>query len=215
MSGMDEARKEGSTSPEGDHCPICLAVYLPNFEAQTECGHKFCRQCIVSVLKASRPQWLAKCPLCRETISAFNTRCGGQKLVELPKTLFGGIYVQGTEGLASYHFAEQESYISYSAAPFFWRLDDGSPPPVRKPFLNTSYDMETRTFRGIINWSPVNWNGNSKWVYRIVFSEDFMTIESGEVIMYDAQGEETAETHVYGQHLFYMRVFDIEQLISQ
>ena len=136
--------------------------------------------------------------------------------MELPKTLFGGIYVQGgTEGLASYHFAEQESYISYSAAPFFWRLDDGSPPPVRKPFLNTSYDMETRTFRGIINWSPVNWNGNSKWIYRIVFSEDFMTIESGEVITYDAQGEETAETHVYGQHLFYMRVFDIEQLISQ
>lgn len=42
-----------------------------------------------------------------------------------------------------------------------------------------------------------------------------MTIESGEVITYDAQGEETAETHVYGQHLFYMRVFDIEQLISQ
>jgi len=62
--------------------------------------------------------------------------CGGQKLVEYPTTIFGGIYIQwNMEGLASYHFEEEESYISYSAAPPYWRLDDGSPPPVRKLLL--------------------------------------------------------------------------------
>lgn len=35
-------------------------------------------QCIVNVLKASQPLWLAKCPCCRQTISPFNMVCGGQ-----------------------------------------------------------------------------------------------------------------------------------------
>ena len=69
------------------------------------------------------------------TISPFNMVCGGQKLVEYPTAIFGDIYIQcNMEGLASYHFEEEESYISYSAAPPYWQLDDGSPAPVRKPF---------------------------------------------------------------------------------
>ena len=216
MAKEGELPREGSTSPEGDQCPICFAVYLAESAVETNCGHKFCRQCIVNVLKASQPLRLAKCPCCRQAISPFNMVCGGQKLVEYPTTIFGGIYIQwNMEGLASYHFEEEESYISYSAAPPYWRLDDGSPPPVRKPFLNSSYNMDTRTFRGTIDWSLVNWHGNSKWVYRIVFSEDFMAIDSGEVVIYDSQGEETNEACVYGQQIFYERSLDIEQLISQ
>jgi len=125
-----------------------LCSVLAKSVVETNCGHMFCRQCIVNVLKASQPMRLAKCPCCRQTISPFNMVCGGQKLVEYPTTIFGGIYIQcNMEGLASYHFEEEESYISYSAAPPYWRLDDGSPPPVKKPFLNSSYNMDTRTFR--------------------------------------------------------------------
>ena len=131
--------EEGSTSPEGDQCPICFAVYLAESAVDTDCGHTFCWQCIVNVLKASQPLWLAKCPCCRQTISPFSMVCSGQKLVEYPTTIFGGVYIQcNMESLASYHFKEEESYILYSAAPPYWHLDDGSPPPVRKPFLNSS-----------------------------------------------------------------------------
>ena len=73
--------------------------------------------------------------------------------------------------------------------------------------------MDTRTFRGTVDWSLINWYGNSKWVCRIVFSEDFMAIDSGEVFMYDSQ-EESNEVYAYGQHLFYVRLLDVEQLIS-
>ena len=117
------------------------------------------------------------------------------------------------EGLAIYYFEEEESYISYSTAPLYWHLGDGSPPPVRKPFLNSSYDMDTRTFRGTVDWSLVHWHGNSKWVYRIVVSEDFMAIDNGEVVMYDSQ-EENNEVYAYGQHLFHVRLLDVEQLVS-
>jgi hypothetical protein len=120
-------------------------------------------------------------------------------------TIFGGVYLQGDrEGLASYHFNEDGSYISYKAAPPAWRLDDGSPPPVTKPFLNATYDPSIRTFRAIVDWSSVNFSGAAQWIYRIVFSEDFTIIESGEVLSYGAEGEKK-RWHIYEQDLFYVR----------
>ena len=169
---------------------------------------------MVDVLKASVPQDRANCPYCRQVISVFDVICNGEALIKRPDTIFGGIYVQGnTIGLASYHFQEEESYISYSAAPPFWRLDDGSSPPVRKPFENSSYDPLTRTFNAVVHWSPVTFHGDLKWNYRIVFSEDFMTISGGEVTAYQNKNV-PSDVHVYGQHLVYARVFDIDELLA-
>lgn len=195
---------------EGDKCPICLVASLNENEltVETKCGHSFCMACILDVFKSSPCQWSAKCPYCRQVMSAFDVLCGSQALCERPHMIFGGVYVQcNTVGLASYHFDEVESYISYSSAPPQWRLDDGTPPPERKPFENSSYDPESRTFRGVINW-PITFGEDSKWVYRIVFSEDYMQIDGGEVTAYKAQ-EEPSDVHVYGQHLIYVRVFHI------
>ena len=147
------------------------------------------------------------CPVCRQNISAFDitNQSDGKPLIEQPTTIFGGVYVQlGTEGLASYHFSEEESYISYSAAPPSWRLDNGSSPPERKPFLHSTYDPAIRTFRAIVDWSDVNFHGDAQWIYRIVFSDDFMSIEGGEVLSYDATGQR-GRWHVYRQQLFYTR----------
>lgn len=116
------------------------------------------------------------------------------------------MYVQlGTEGLASYHFKKHNSYISYAALPQMWRLVDETR---QKLFLNESYDPETRTFIGNVVWSPEPVNGDSKWEHRMVFSEDLLEIESGEVIRYDANGSkrEDSEKSIYGQHLFYEKL---------
>eukprot|EP00445_Apocalathium_hangoei_P016273 CAMPEP_0203893108 /NCGR_PEP_ID=MMETSP0359-20131031/36221_1 /ASSEMBLY_ACC=CAM_ASM_000338 /TAXON_ID=268821 /ORGANISM="Scrippsiella Hangoei, Strain SHTV-5" /LENGTH=336 /DNA_ID=CAMNT_0050815201 /DNA_START=99 /DNA_END=1110 /DNA_ORIENTATION=+ len=111
-----------------------------------------------------------------------------------PESIFGGVYIQGpayrhsAEGIASYHFvAEDVCYISYASAPSNWRLDDGSMPPARKPFTETSYDSATRTFRGTVSWDPP-WQGDVRWEYVMAFSEDFEHIDGGSMTPFDASG---------------------------
>lgn len=191
-------------------CPICLVYKRRDEFVLTTCEHKVCTPCVVQLLKVTR-----RCPLCRQEISAFDTSwlVGGEPLMKPFTTIYDGVYVQGqTVGLASYHFSEEESYISYESAPLIWRLDDGTPPPEKKPFENASFNLETRTFTGDINWTPVSFNGDAKWVYRIVFSEDFMEIESGEVKAFDSS-ENTRSPHKYGVHLFYARILDLERSV--
>eukprot|EP01047_Picozoa_sp_COSAG01_P078233 COSAG01_NODE_14382_length_1461_cov_2.616740_1_plen_198_part_01 len=54
----------------------------------------------------------------------------------------GGAYVQDmTVGLASFHFEADQAYISYAANPG-WTLSDGSAPPEKKAFDDTSFDEE-------------------------------------------------------------------------
>ena len=120
----------------------------------------------------------ATCPVCRQKMFPFDITdlSSGKVLMERPTTIFGAVYIQGgQEGVASYHLNEDESYIS---------LDDNSAPPLKKPFLSQTYDPAIRTFRAIVDWTSVNFHGDAKWIYRMVFSEDFTRIESGEVIAY-------------------------------
>ena len=112
----------------------------------------------------------------------------------------------GTEGLESYHFEKDNSYISYAAAPSMWQLDNGKPVPEKKQFQNESYNQETRTFTGIVEWSPVPFNGYSKQEYEMVFSEDLLEIEGGKVIYYDAGGHKQDESDYYGQDFFYEKL---------
>jgi uncharacterized membrane protein YagU involved in acid resistance len=92
------------------------------------------------------------------------------------------VYVQvGGLGIASYHFDnERDCYISYERAPPQWKLDDGSAPPSKVPFEATSFEPETRTFRGTVNWTP-SFDGSRKWKFSIVFAEDFCCIVDGKV----------------------------------
>jgi len=110
-----------------------------------------------------------------------------------PKNPFGSVFVQGflyaplLEGIASYHFDSidpVDCYISYDNAPDTWRLDDGSPPPNKKPFENVSYDERTRIFEGTILWDPRTFADSIRWVYEIHFAEDFSAIISGKMQPY-------------------------------
>ena len=206
---MDEVAKEtdpkaGESSVKAE-CPICLTDQSTANLLVTKCEHKFCRSCVAELLNE---KIAAPCPVCRQQITAFDiTRVSnGLPLMERLTTIIGGVYVQSdTVGLASYHFSEDESYISYSAAPPSWCLDNGSPPPIKKLFLNAFYDGSSRTFRAVVDRSDVNFNGDAEWIYRMVFSEDFTCIERGEVISYDARGVK-GDWYVYQQDLLYERL---------
>mmetsp|Transcript_105935 Transcript_105935/g.192743 ORF Transcript_105935/g.192743 Transcript_105935/m.192743 type:complete len:425 (-) Transcript_105935:58-1332(-) len=118
-----------------------------------------------------------------------------------PCTIFGSVYVQGPfyhhslEGIASYHFdAEDTCYISYENAPAHWCLDDGTAPPRCKPFTNCTYDAETRVFRAVVEWEPT-FQRSARWVYELVFAEDFSCISAGTFQPFDASGRAMPEMH--------------------
>ena len=120
-------------------------------------------------------------------------------------TIFGSVYVSdGQEGLESYHFGEK-SHISLSTLPQSWRLDDDSPLPEKKLFLGTSYNEESRIFKGEIEWSPVTLKGETRWIYHMVFSEDLMEIQGGNCTCYDAEGKQTRSVR-YGKEVFYRKL---------
>merc|ERR1712039_441842 len=99
-------------------------------------------------------------------------------------TIYGNVFIQSLGiGVASYHFEDEDNcYISYAQAPWNWRLDNGDPPPEKKPWTQRSWDPATRTFRGVIEWNP-RFNGNAKWEYEIVFAPDFFGVVGGHVLV--------------------------------
>ena len=127
-------------------------------------------------------------------------------------TIFGNTYCQGDQelGVASYHFPKdgvEGAYISYENAPEHWKLDNGSPPPAKKPFVNVAWDAAERVFTSNIEW-PEGFGGNAKWAYRMKFSEDMKTIERGGNEKFDKDGLKKGEAKFgRGQTLQY-EVFD-------
>lgn len=112
-----------------------------------------------------------------------------------PTNIFGSVYVQGQdymfhmEGVASYHFNSPDNcFVSYANAPVDWLLDDGSDPPARKPFTEIEYLEESRTFRAAVEWQPA-FQGDVRWEYEMVFSEDFNRIVGGTCHRINADGK--------------------------
>lgn len=133
---------------------------------------------------------------------------------------WGNMFIQANiVGLASYHFisptgeGENGAYISYEheRCSSWPSLDDGSPVPQRVPFVNHSYDTQTRTFRGTIPWLEVygtTWQGNSEWIYEIVFDSSFVCILRGSVTMAN-------ETTDYGETLNYCNAAIVEMIKAE
>ena len=122
-------------------------------------------------------------------------------------TYMGNVYIQGCGvGCASYHFDDADNiYISYSNAPSSWKLDNGQAFPLVKKFTNIEFDDSNRTFYGTIDWSsPENSTvDNAKqWVYTMIFSNHYTTIESGTVKQYDANNI-LIDTWLFGSQLIY------------
>ena len=137
---------------------------------------------------------------------------------------WGNVFIQFAKvGLASYHFISMDGegengvYISYEhvLCSDWPPLDDGSPVPSRVPFVNHSYDNETRTFHGTIPWLETYgtcWNGHDSWKYEITFDSEFLCIISGEVSMGPA---ERITTSRYGENLNYINAAITERLECQ
>ena len=191
-------------------CMVCFEEYID--KCALKCSHIFCKRCVLELLRDLKVK--LSCPYCRQECTIFEISDGtnGEYIFPKPNTIAGGTYVQGsTVGLASYHFESiVSSYISYeSPSCQFWPdLDDGSRPDKKKYFINPNYDASSRIFTGNIDWSPTSWNNNKLWKYRMMFSDDFLTIESGHVECFAKNGEHT-ETQFFGEHLIYRRMVNI------
>jgi hypothetical protein len=71
-------------------------------------------------------------------------------------------------------------------------------------FEDCSFDASTRTFRGTVQWLDSPLGVRARWIYRMVFSDDFCIIEDGEIVSYDVLGV-AASTDRYPQDLRYWR----------
>jgi len=125
-------------------------------------------------------------------VSVYNLRDANGVVLAVPeiKTVYGCTFVQLARlGHASYHFeSEDNCYICYANAPAVWLLDDGTPPPERKPWEDASYDPGAYTFRGTVRWDPA-FNGDSRCDYEIVFAEDFSGVVGGQVVATSSRGK--------------------------
>jgi hypothetical protein len=90
------------------------------------------------------------------------------------ETVWGNTFCQAFKvGLASYHFMETieaGAYVSYEhERTSMWPpLDNGNPIPSKIWFTETSFDPETRIFRGKIDWEGshrTTWQGCRWWRY--------------------------------------------------
>jgi len=195
---------------EKEECAICYEAIVD--KCILLCMHSFCSKCIITLINTTTEFDESAnlfCPMCRHEGKIFDIKKeNGEKLVIELSTIVNGVYVQGeTVGLASYHFPSIEnSYISYESPEcLIWPpLEDGSRPPPRKYFINPSYNEETKTFKGDIDWSPTKWQGETLWRYIMVFSENLMKIDTGTV---EHKNENGAITHItkFGVALFYLR----------
>eukprot|EP00928_Gymnodinium_smaydae_P086190 TRINITY_DN7007_c0_g1_i6.p1 TRINITY_DN7007_c0_g1~~TRINITY_DN7007_c0_g1_i6.p1 ORF type:complete len:275 (-),score=42.33 TRINITY_DN7007_c0_g1_i6:118-942(-) len=112
---------------------------------------------------------------------SFNTIRGAARKLSLHNKTF---LQHDSLGLASFHFlTEKEAYISYeSSTCSTWCLDDGSNLPARKYFQDTSFDVNTNTFRGVIDWAPTSFCGDSRWEYEMVFDPSLTEIIDGRIL---------------------------------
>lgn len=141
-------------------------------------------------------------------------------------TLWGNVFIQGhVVGLASYHFISPDgegvdgAYISYEnpACSNWPPLANGSPVPSRVPFVDTSFDDNSRTFRGTIPWMnryQTTWSGCTSWHYEIVFDTEFTCILSGTVKMNHSEEGHAVRSDVsnYGTHLVYLNAAVLQKM---
>ena len=143
---------------ENLECPLCFNDITSADEAcRTVCNHVFCTECLLKTLSCQTPVTHGSCPLCRGPVSLYTTvTLSSDEPLRKPDvcTIFGSVYMQGrTVGVASYHFdSETDCYISYTEAPPNWVLDDGSRPPVRKPFTDALTHRSAERVDGRLPW---------------------------------------------------------------
>jgi len=60
-------------------CPICLTEVSTPEVSQVDCGHKFCKTCIRSTIRACQPYRRCGCPMCRAPIHKIVRRIAGEE----------------------------------------------------------------------------------------------------------------------------------------
>ena len=71
---VQSTRREMGVREEGDnadmeHCPICLARLT--YAVDTNCGHRFCAECVLTYWQHDQWPSPARCAVCRRPVSNF------------------------------------------------------------------------------------------------------------------------------------------------
>ncbi|KAH9250064.1 hypothetical protein BASA81_012110 [Batrachochytrium salamandrivorans] len=158
----------------------CCACLQTRATFRLACGHRHCLDCYERAALNQDNAFLT-CAECM--FLPLPTALANAELFTPPRNPLNQFYTQHHAfGYATYWIDSKpnKSYIHYSHR-VAWRLDNGDRPPARKFFRNALYDSNTRTFRGVVEWAE-GFGGDAKWEYEMVFSRDFMTIQSGRVL---------------------------------
>lgn len=125
--------------------------------------------------------------------------------------ILSGVYVQAGRragganyaqvGVTSYHFDKPgDMYIHCCNQHQQWKLANGKEPPPRKTFLNPTWNQQTRTFSGTVDWTKdehghgsTNFEGDVKWEYTMVFNTAFTEITGGAVKMTTVTGRKISQ----------------------
>jgi len=168
---VDERNLRENLASAVEH--ICFSCFKNGELIALPCHHTLCKSCALAPSSA----WSKECRVCQKIYFFSDLEIPGinHKALLSP---FGQVYAhdQGI-GSASYHFEEEQPYISYENAPESWIMDDGNRPPGKKKFTNWKYDRDSRKFSGEIRWEPVTFQMDNLWVYELVFNENFTEIE--------------------------------------
>ncbi len=65
--GEDLGRGAVGESAELEHCPICLSALV--YPVDTNCGHRFCTECILTYWQHDQWPQAARCAVCRRPVS--------------------------------------------------------------------------------------------------------------------------------------------------
>ena len=112
------------------------------------------------------------------------------------------IYFGG--GDASYHFVKEDNVF------INWKhfkndtFENGFSLPETKRFTNISFDPETRTFFGELDFSPDSVEGATLWKYGMIFSEGYQQIIDGEFSAFNEKGEEVNMRYFDKNSWFYL-----------
>lgn len=67
--GGEEGRGEVGGSAEAEHCPICLGELT--YVVDTNCGHSFCAQCLLTYWQHDQWPRPARCAVCRRPVGGY------------------------------------------------------------------------------------------------------------------------------------------------
>merc|ERR1740124_1764282 len=129
----------------------------------------------------------------------------GRAAALLASPLLGNLFVRNSQdvGFESIHFTQGDGcYVSWEHADYsIEKKDDRTTLPSRILFTEQEFNLEKRTFSGLINFHG-SWGGVLYRHYELVFDTQFLCVMSGKTNLKKVSGE-TQTRDIFGKNCLY------------